>query len=68
MPMDEEDAAYTNFLHMFYEIPYETSSLNELDLLRAVNAMNTVMVIGGFICNRISEDKAESAAAADTDC
>ena len=58
MPMDEEDAAYTNFLHMFYEIPYETSSLNELDLLRAVNAMNTVMVIGGFICNRISEDKA----------
>ncbi len=58
MPMEDDVAAYTNFLHMFYEIPYETAELNELDLLRAVNVMNSTMVAGSFICSRVSEEKA----------
>lgn len=58
IPLPEDESAYTNFLQMFYEVPYEVSEINELELLRAVNAINGVMPVGHFIMNQMSEKKA----------
>ena len=58
MPLSEEESAYTNFLQMFYKIPYEVGDLDEMTLLKAVNAMNASMVTGSFMYTKMPEHKA----------
>lgn len=58
IPLVQEEAAYTNFLQMFFEVPYEMGEADETELLRAVNAMNGAMPAGHFIYNRISPESA----------
>jgi len=58
MPLSEEDSAFTHFLQMFYEIPYEVGELDEMTLLRAVNHMNTVTVTGHFMYMWMADQKA----------
>lgn len=57
MPIDEEEARYTHFLHIFYQIPYDAGGLDKLDLLTAVNAVNSVTTVGHFVYQEMEEEK-----------
>ena len=47
-PMEEDDNEYTAYIQMYYEIPMDIEGIDERDLWRAVNKMNTVTLAGHF--------------------
>ena len=48
-PMEEEGNDYTAYIQMYYEIPMDIEGIDETDLWRAVNKMNTVTLAGHFV-------------------
>lgn len=52
---EQEDEGLAECFQLYYEVPQYTDGLEPLDILQAVNAMNSVCRIGHFVWNRKAE-------------
>lgn len=49
LPLEEENARFTKYLHLFNEIGIEVSGIELTILLQAINNMNAVCPVGAFL-------------------
>lgn len=50
MPIPDEDKRFTNYFHLYTEIPLDVSAMDRLTVLEIVNTMNRYTSVGHFIC------------------
>lgn len=57
LPLDEEDAEFTKYLHMYSELNLVETSIPEIDIYKTINVLNGYLTIGSLIYKEKTDDQ-----------